>query len=169
MKPLVLIAGMALFGGIGGAAYSEYDRLNSAHEQIRNYILHNAKAYKADKDGFERAVEEGVAICAARIYQVEVPPAHRRFFALNIATDYDIVNRYGLQANEKQEEIADIRAHVGSSFYTALPDELKTLPAETKERLTALSIDFRDKREKLAHCTHANTYKIWFAEKPAES
>lgn len=169
MKPRILIAGMALLAVIGGAAYSEYDRVTSSHQRIRAYIMHNAKAYKSDKAGIEDVLAKGVAICAAQIYQTELPPEHLKFFTLNIATDYEIVNQFGLKANEKQGEISDLRANVARKFYTSLPDELGKLPVARKQQLESLSLDFRNKREKLAHCTHANAYKFWLTEKPADT
>lgn len=165
MKPIVLIAGMALFGGIGGAAYSEYDRVTSSHEQMRAYILHNAKAYKADPANIESALEEALTNCTAQMYQMQIPPSHSKFFALTIATDYAIVNRFGLKANEQQVAIAELRSEVANRFFGALTEELGTLSPELRDRLGKLNIEFRDKREKLAHCAHENAFKIWYIDK----
>ena len=158
MKTIGLFGLLVLAGGIGGAAYAEFDRVTSASRNAREHVFQITRVYIRDQKTAESAVSDAVKKCTRELYFVDFPPVLTAFLTDNAIVDYKIVRKYGSSAHKQKNEIEDLRNALSAEYYDPISEELDSLESTVLERSLTVMKDYNNNRTKMSRCIHENAF-----------
>ncbi len=169
MKTISMLGLVVLVGGVGGAAYAEFDRLTSASRNAQEHVFQLTRVYIQDEDRVTAATEIAVQKCARELHFIEFPPVLTEFMTQNAVIDYRIVRKHGSNAKQQKDEIEDMRNAVSSTYYDPIGEELDTLEPVSLKRVLQVMQDYNGNRTPMSRCIHKQAYLLLAAEGAIES
>lgn len=169
MKTISLVGLLVLVGGVGGAAYAEFDRLTSASRNAQQHVFQLTRVYIQDEDKVTSAASMAVQKCARELHFIEFPPVLTEFLTQNAMIDYRIVRKHGSNAHKQKTEIEDMRNAVSSTYYDPIGEELDTLEPVTLKRVLQVMQEYNGNRTPMSRCIHRHAYMALSAEGAIES